>query len=212
MLEAAAASCNNGSSLPIETRTKPRLFVGVFPPEPVLAQLRPLLEAWRAALPDPRLRWAPVENLHVTLCFLGGVDADRVEDLATALSSKLAGMPRTEVRLKGLGAFPGHQRPKVLWAGIEGGLGTLQDLQEASRSVCGPFLAKPDPKPFSPHLTLARIKNGDGKLSHAVRRLALAEANMEIGPWPIDQVHLVNSVTGADRSRYESIAEFALGR
>ncbi len=191
--------------------TSPRLFIALFPSLRIVRALAERIEAWKEQLPDPRLRWVPPENLHLTLCFLGDVDAERIPDLEAALGAVPLAGP-IELRLNGLGAFPGNQRPRVLWAGIAGDIARMASFQVQIQEAALPFAQRPDPKPFSPHLTLARIKEGDGRLGRAVRRLVQAEAETEFGAWPATEIQLMKSVLGADRSRYEVLARFpALG-
>ncbi|MEU6697439.1 2'-5' RNA ligase family protein [Pseudonocardia sp. NPDC046786] len=114
-----------------------RLFTALWPPAPVVANLRAAL-AQRPWPPGGGWRPVPPEDWHVTLCFHGEDDPAR---LAGALDTALAGAPAPRLRLAGTGRFPG-----VLWAGVQPA-GALADL--AARAGAGPA-------GFRAHLTLAR--------------------------------------------------------
>jgi 2'-5' RNA ligase len=112
-------------------------------------------EPWTTALPG--VRWVPRENWHVTLKFLGqtwprleGWVHDRVGEVARRHGS-------APTRLTAMGSFPGRGRARVLWAGIDdetGALGRIAAaLDEALRREFSP-----EARPFSPHLTVARIE------------------------------------------------------
>lgn len=185
-----------------------RLFVGLFPSSKLLTSLTAHMRSWQQSLTDPRIKWSPVDNLHLTLCFLGNVEEGRIAELEARLLD-VSGPP-ADLQLRGLGVFPNHQRPRVLWAGVEGQLAALDKLQRSVQDACAPFVEKPESKPFSPHLTLARIKESDGPLGRAIRRLAKEHVAVEFGSWPVDRVQLMASRSNSDRSRYEELLSVPL--
>lgn len=112
-----------------------------------------------------RATWVKPEHLHLTLRFLGELDRPRAEALAEALSPALRGHAPFSFALHGLGAFPSPARATVLWAGITPCLELLQIHATIKKTLsdCG---FPPEDKPFSPHLTLARVRER-GKVSEA---------------------------------------------
>jgi 2'-5' RNA ligase len=122
-----------------------RLFVGLFPPAPVRADLR-------SALP-PEAKLTPADRWHVTLIFLGEVADDRVPEVSAALST--VSSPRgIRLRLAGGGEFAGTGST-TLWAGVDGdttGLTSLQ--QDLQRSLTKAGLPS-DNRPYRPHLTVS---------------------------------------------------------
>src|SRR5262245_11394974 len=94
-----------------------RSFVAVPLPGPL--QERVLAAARELGRELPDVAWSrKVENLHVTIKFLGQVAEERLAALAEALSEELAGLPRFEIEVRGLGAFPSAREAKMVWVGI----------------------------------------------------------------------------------------------
>lgn len=103
----------------------------------------------------PGARWVPREQIHLTLAFLGDVDDDGVTRLTNRLSR--IHVPAFTLRFSESGCFPDRRRPRVLWVGLEHESRLLNLAANVHETVtdCGIELEK---RPFSPHITLARIK------------------------------------------------------
>ena len=115
--------------------------------------------------------WVRVGNLHLTMHFLGDVDAARLPALERALAPAL-GVEAPRVGLGGWGVFPPRGEPRVIWAGVTAGA----DALVRAHGMLGERLRQggitPEARPFSPHLTVGRIKVPSGP--HWIR--AIAEA------------------------------------
>jgi RNA 2',3'-cyclic 3'-phosphodiesterase len=103
----------------------------------------------------PGARWVAAEQIHLTLAFLGEVDEDTAGRLIAGLARIRA--PEFELCLTGTGCFPNRQRPRVVWVGVkpEPGLTRLAATIRETVLACGIPMEE---RPFSPHLTLARLK------------------------------------------------------
>ncbi len=140
-----------------------RAFVAVPVEDPVV---RRRLAGAHSLLPPLRgVRWIPESQLHFTVKFLGEIGADRVtaaKAATAAAAARAAGGVR--LALEGLGAFPPRGPARVLWAGCGEGAEALTSIGAAVEAA---FVAEGFPReerPFSPHLTLARVKDpGAGK-------------------------------------------------
>jgi len=171
-----------------------RLFWAVNLPAPLKKKLASLQEKLKPAGADAK--WVEEENLHLTLQFLGNVDAEKAAFLIANMQNALAGFPVFSLRLDGLGFFPGERKPRILWAGLTGDLASLQRLhkrvQEAN--LLGGFPA--EEREFRPHLTLARLRSARGadKLAALVKELGAAAAGL--GELPVTAVELVKSELG----------------
>lgn len=150
-------------SLPIPNRLDmPRLFVAIDMPDAHRAAL--------ATLHDETLpaRWTRPEQMHLTLRFIGDVAPALVAQIDQALSEIRA--DAFSLHLHGLGVFPSMRRPRVLFAALAH-QPALIDLHQRIESRLHATGVAPDPKPFHPHVTLARLRNAAPRAVRAyVRR------------------------------------------
>jgi 2'-5' RNA ligase len=101
------------------------------------------------------LKWVAPHGAHLTLVFLGHVDAALVSPLVTAMERDLRIAP-FDITLGGLGAFPPRGAPRVLWIGIDAGSAQLRAVQSEVQSRVAAQGAAIDTREFHPHLTLGR--------------------------------------------------------
>lgn len=154
-----------------------------------------------------RLRWARPEGIHVTLKFLGGVDASKVEAIEAALSSAIEPF-ELRVRLAAVGGF-GGERLRVVWVGLEGdtqGLGALASRVERALEPLGFPLER---RPFAAHLTLARVP--DQASTQERQQIAALIERYEPPTLPsltLTRVALMQSRLQAGGSVYTRIASF----
>ncbi|MGD8700544.1 MAG: RNA 2',3'-cyclic phosphodiesterase [Gemmatimonadales bacterium] len=122
-------------------------------------QERAGLEAAARPLVESRfpVRWVPVQNVHLTLKFLGEVDEGRLPELFTAVDGAAAGSGAFDMAAKGFGAFPSLRRPQIVWAGVEVNP-TLSDLQERLETALETLGYPRERRRFHPHLTLGRTR------------------------------------------------------
>ena len=134
--------------------TRHRTFVAL----PLPAAAKAAVGELRAALPlAPRgLRWAAVDQLHLTLIFLGDLDDGELANACAAARAAAAEHAPFGADLRGLGAFPNAGRARVAWVGWGAGAEAVTAL----RATLVRALARPtDPRPFSPHVTVARARD-----------------------------------------------------
>lgn len=163
------------------------------------------MTTWRHRLPREGVRWVRPEKLHLTLCFLGAVSSEVRAKLESRLS-EIGGRSPLRLELKSLGAFPNPRRPRVLWAGLDGDFLLLQQIAEAVNRACRPFIEKPEGRPFSPHLTLARFAQPT-----AIQNLIGENSEVSFGAWTAKSFALVRSGMGEPGSPYLVLREFPLG-
>ena len=131
-----------------------RLFVAIDIPPEVKDSLRALLDRWK---PLAKLNWSPVDNLHITTKFIGEWPEARLDEMKTALAEVPVPGP-IDIEIRGLGWFPNPRHPRVFWAGIEAGE-LLRDLARATEQATAKRGVPVEERPYSPHLTLARIRS-----------------------------------------------------
>jgi RNA 2',3'-cyclic 3'-phosphodiesterase len=175
-----------------------RAFVAVRLPEPVLDAIAGCLDD--LTLPG---RATTREQWHLTLQFLGD-DAD-LEAVAGALDGlEVAG---GRARISGAGAFPDERRARVLWLGLAEGTAVVTRLAGAVATRLAPLGHAPDPRPFRPHLTLARYRAPTD-----VHDLVGALGREQVGPaWDLDAVTVYESRRRPDGADYVARATIPLG-
>lgn len=181
-----------------------RSFVALLLPDAVRARLARGVAALRSQAPE--LAWVRADNLHLTLRFLGAVDAAAVEVACRAVQTAAAGIPSFRMGLEGLGAFPTPRAARVVWAGVGTGRATVVALQAALERELVAQGIPPDGRPFHPHVTLARARDRRG-----ARDLeAVLGAGPRFGECPVGAIHLMRSDLTAGGARYAILAEAAL--
>lgn len=171
--------------------------------EKPIAALAPLGQLINPARPDA---------IHLTLQFLGQFEVIRLGRLTGSLSAAVLPFRKFEVEVAGVGGFPTLDRPRVLWAGIGGfGLARLRDLQGATAvAIRGQGMAT-DPRVFSPHLTLARLRREAGPADRsAIKQWAERWGRAGFGALPIDSIHLMRSDLSQRPPLYTTIESFPL--
>jgi 2'-5' RNA ligase len=149
-----------------------RLFVGVEMDEATRAAASGVAERLRSELGGHlRANWVPPSNYHLTVRFIGHVADDRLPPLLDALVRPLTIAP-FEITLSGCGSFPPRGPARVIWIGVSRGLASLAALHEEFDRRLVPFGHEPETRPFSAHLTLARVKDeGRGATRHIAETL-----------------------------------------
>jgi RNA 2',3'-cyclic 3'-phosphodiesterase len=147
-------------------------------------EIREKLRALQSALkPLGRgVSWTRPEGIHLTLKFLGDVESGRIADIAAALSRATTGTRTFAISVQGVGAFPNLRRPRVLWVGIEEPGGALTQLARGIDEALGTLDFRREERPFSPHLTLGRVKSPDGIEAICQKLNALSFAPMTFSP------------------------------
>ena len=164
-----------------------------------IARLRPI---------GPRVGWVAAPNLHLTLRFLGELPPDLLEQVKDALAEAVAGVAPFALHFHGLGAFPGMARPRVLWVGVAEGGPAAQALQARVEAALTRRGFAREERPFSPHLTLGRVREPRGlaELQQAMAR----DARMDFGRLEVQSLSLMRSDLSPAGSRYTELASFPL--
>ena len=175
-----------------------RLFTAIDLPEDVRGSLVSLCRGM------PGGRWVRPDQLHLTLRFIGAVDRDRFAAIKKRLATIAA--PPFMMALKGTGSFPPSGQPRVLWAGVEapGLLASLRDRIEEQLVAAG---CEPERRPFSPHITLARLRDfpRNQVVPYLTRYLSYAS-----DPFEVTEFRLYSSVLSGQGSTHTVEARYPL--
>lgn len=192
-----------------------RLFVAIEVPEDVRDVLRAIQEQTRVNLGAAAglVRWTRSEGIHITVQFLGEVPDTQIAPIQAALGQAVASASPFTLQVGGLGAFPNMRRPRVLWLGLSGDTDAALLLGEKVQSSLAALGYKAD-NPFSPHMTLGRIREGahQEELAPLTRVLSLTDTIVTASTsFPVDALSLMQSTLQAGGSVYNRLAHLPLG-
>ena len=186
-----------------------RAFLAILLDPPLRDALCACVRALQAAHPPAHLKWVSDEQHHVTLHFLGEISPAQTE----AVTRALAGLPPPtaplSLTLGGLGAFPNLNRPATLWAGSQDEGGRIAMLAAAYGRALRALGSEIDARPFTPHLTLARVpRDLDPAMIRAVGAWFAARKALALPPLTqaVRAVHLMRSELLPSGARYTRVA------
>lgn len=189
-----------------------RLFIGIELPTVVKSDLASLADRCRRRMatvaPTAVLRWVPQDNLHITVRFLGDLDERREVMLKEALGRPFRAAPFS-ARLASLGAYPPGGSPRVIWVGVDEGRAGLQSLYSELGERLAALGFEPDRRPYSPHVSLARVKDiprSEGSALRAVLQTSSGESDRFV----VSALTLFQSRTLPSGSEYESLLRVPL--
>ncbi len=151
-----------------------------------------------------RFKLVEPNNLHLTLAFIGEIPPSLVDAVKKALNE--IKYNSFEVTFKGLGAFPGLSRPRVIWVGVSKGADKLVELANTVRASLKRGRIPFDKKEFIPHLTIARVKSGSSKLCAFLKK----NADIDVGSITVAHVRLKKSTLTSRGPIYEALYEIQL--
>jgi 2'-5' RNA ligase len=177
--------------------TTVRSFVAVPLPGEIQSRIFAAAQELAPRLPD--VKWSrKVENLHITVKFLGPVGEAKLTALAGELAEALAPVPRFRLELRRMGAFPSPRKASVVWAGVDDVARGLTSVAEVVEGVGARFGFAREQRTFTGHVTVGRSK-GRGVDARAALD---AFAGREFGGTTVDEVHVYESRLGGEGSTY----------
>lgn len=177
-----------------------RCFIAVDVEDPwILSRVTGLQEQLKAT--GARLKLVELENLHLTIRFIGEVPKEVVEKISDALRE--VDFEPFRAHFAGLGAFPTPRNPRVVWIDVKEGARELSDLNvKVNKSLAKLKLPKPSEE-FTPHLTIARVKSGGSSLSKIIEE----NSNVEVGAMVVEKIRLKKSTLTPRGPVYETLFE-----
>lgn len=175
-----------------------RLFVAIDLPQVVKRELAGI------CLGLPGARWVEDEQIHLTLRFIGEVDCGIFQDIRDGLA-EIQGAAFA-MRLVGLGFFPPRRQPHILWAGVEP-VEPVVALRNRVESLLVRLGLEPEGRKFSPHVTMARLRDTPvAKLTHYLAGNALFASS----EFKADAFHLYSSVLTNKGAMHQIEASYPL--
>lgn len=182
-----------------------RIFVAV-PIDPALHEAVRTLER-RIEAAGARLRWVRPENLHFTVRFLGPIEETELEQVRQA-ARRCAEMEQFRITLGGVGAFPSPRRPQVIWLGVREGAGEMGELAARLDGALAAVGFAREDGVFTPHLTLARVKEAGSK--EGLSRLLRSFQEEEVGEQAVTSLLVMESLLRPQGAVYTQVEEVRL--
>ena len=165
---------------------------------------------------DMRIRWAQPASIHLTMKFLGDMDDRVIDPLLVEVEQAIGSRSAVTVPLERLGVFPRPQNPRVLWVGPseswERGAEAerVAEIHGAIEQACESLRFLREAKPFSPHLTVARIKAGERHVGIALAKSGLLDRPLSLRSLVVGSVVLMKSELKPTGSVYTKLWEVRL--
>lgn len=155
-------------------------------------------------------RWVAPSSIHLTLKFLGEVNASRTAQIGGALEAACRSARPLDLCLQGAGCFPGPERPRVIWVGVGGAVADLGRLQRSLDDALAGLGFPAEARRFTPHLTLARIR--DGADPGELRDLTLKLGALAVTPvrFRAEELALIRSELGPAGAAYTLLSAVRL--
>lgn len=165
---------------------------------------------------DLPVRWVDPAGAHLTLKFLGDTERALVPAITDALHDAAAEHQPFTLHTAAPGFFPNPRRPRVLWLGLAGALDRLLRLHAAIDTGLAPLGFTREPRPYSPHLTLGRVRDDRaGAIADFTSQLAAAFADIAArpgAPLPVAAIQLIRSELRPGGPRYTTLSTAPLGQ
>lgn len=184
-----------------------RTFIAI----PIPKECQTLLHEMQMSLRvcGAQVRWVAVPSIHLTLKFLGDVDAEVIASLSETLLESTRSERPFELSLQGLGCFPNPKNPRVVWCGLGGETAGLLRLQQRVESACTVLGFGPEDRPFHPHLTLGRVQ-GKRNLEPLMRQIAAGSGNA--CAFHTDRFHIYKSSLKPQGAEYTVLNTIVLNK
>ena len=135
-----------------------RSFIAIELPDELKLELTQLEDQLKSNR-QPWVKWVSPEGIHITLKFLGDIAVEMTGAITKAIEEAVQGISPFHLEVKGLGVFPNLKRVQVAWVGISGEVDKLSQLQKRIETTLTPLGFAPESRPFTPHLTVARLRD-----------------------------------------------------
>lgn len=188
-----------------------RLFVAITLPETHQAIVGKSIGPLHQTIPRNLVRWVPEQNLHLTLKFLGDTAESRIPKIQEALEDAVRSFQPFNTMIGRVGCFPNSKKPRVLWLSLDQQAQELQRLQKEVEYALGHLGFPHEKRPFSPHLTIGRVKRHVQQTQLAAIGDAVARSDIvNVANWQCDTVHLMKSRLSPQGAMYTSLSEHRL--
>jgi len=189
-----------------------RSFIAIELPDELKLGLTQL-EAQLKMSKQPWVKWVDPYSIHLTLKFLGSIAVDRISEITGAMEEAIQGISPFRLEVKDLGVFPNLRRVQVAWVGISGEVDKLSQLQRHLESKLARLGFAPESRPFTPHLTLARLRNRASLDERQSFGQLIATTRFEaVYTIKVDAINLMRSQLTREGAIYSRISSVGLNK
>lgn len=150
----------------------------------IIKQLKPL---------DDSIRWVPLDNIHLTLKFLGDVDNVEIPEICKTIRRVTDTVTPFELNVHGAGGLPTPDKPRVVYAGVDDPSGQLVEMVGRLESELAGLGFKPEPRDYRPHLTLGRVRGNSRRAGEKLIDELEQMHDLPLGEMVVDELHLMAS-------------------
>lgn len=168
----------------------------------IQSELKPLIKA--------RVSWSKLENIHLTLKFLGDVSLDKVDSVKEELQKVSRKHSPFKMSIGGIGTFPNFRRPRVIWIGVNRGSKQVIQLAESVEKAMTKLGFSEERHSFTPHLTLGRIKQRVNLEDIETKLEKYDKPNIPIVQ--VDRLGLIKSELRPKGAVYTTLQEFTFSK
>jgi len=187
-----------------------RTFIAIALSTEARANITQLQSRLKGVSPPNTVHWTMSQNIHLTLHFLGNVAVDDLEETAQAVRAAAESCPAFVLNLSSLGCFPNTRRPRIVWVGVSGETEILTNLHQTLGDQLHQRIGfRPELRPYSPHLTIGRVKRGipQRKLDQLGQMLEQKMPQVgQLAALPVTEIQLIQSDLKPDGPVYTPLA------
>ena len=183
-----------------------RTFIAIALPQEIRDYLACIQAELKKCQAD--VKWVQPENIHLTLKFLGERDEKKIEKIKEILQESVREKACFAVRLCNIGAFPKIDFPRVIWLGLDKGEKETKEIAYALEEKIAKLGIPKEDKPFSSHITIARIRSPANRES-LVQELKRVPKLKDL-EFPVTKITLYKSTLTPKGPIYEILKEASL--
>lgn len=188
-----------------------RAFLSIELPDEVKTALTRLIDQVALARVNG-LKPVKSDHIHITLKFFGDVTTEQVKSITSVVTAASKGIRPFTVKLGDVGVYPNSKNARVLWVGLDGNVAPLHQALQHIDKTLDRIGIEPESREFSPHLTIARIRDRTPASDRRRATEALFSAEFNSGlSIPVKYVSLMRSVLLREGPEYMRLANISLG-
>jgi 2'-5' RNA ligase len=160
---------------------------------------------------DDGIKWVPIDNLHLTLKFLGDVDNTQIPKICDLVREICVGYERFELEFAGTGGFPKLEKPRVLFVGVNDPTGSLVRIVGELEDELSDLGFKPEPRDYTPHLTIGRTRRSGRRAGEQTIARLKSQQSCLMGEMTVDKIHLMASFLDKGGPTYQVMDTISVG-